>query len=81
MVFNKRMLYLWLQDYENYISYLCKAYKGDALPSACSGLSFNQVNEKNVIHPVSYKEIPAPALSSRAVSTLVSWVQKMATSM
>ncbi|XVF68464.1 hypothetical protein PTKIN_Ptkin11bG0004800 [Pterospermum kingtungense] len=69
------------EDYENYISYVCKAYKGTALPSACSGLSFNQINEKKVIHPVCYKEIPAPTLSSRAVSTLMSWLEKMATSM
>ena len=80
MVFNKRMLYLWLQDYENYISYVCKAYKG-ALPKACSGLSFNQIYGKKFIHPVCYKEIPAPTLSSRTVSTVMSWIEKMATSM
>lgn len=69
------------EDYENYISYVCKAYKGDALPKACSGNSFNRIHEKKLIHPVCYKETPASTLSSRTVSTVMSWIQKMAASM
>ncbi|XWS53375.1 hypothetical protein CRYUN_Cryun11dG0152200 [Craigia yunnanensis] len=69
------------EDYENYLSYVCKAYKGAALPKACSELSFNQIYEKKFIHPVCYKEIPVPTLSSRTISTVMSWIQKMATSM
>lgn len=80
-LFNKRMLYLWLQDYENYISYVCKAYKGAAVPKACSGLSFNLIYGEKLIHPVCYEEIPAPTLLSRAISSVMSWIWKMATSM
>ncbi|XVF20362.1 hypothetical protein REPUB_Repub11eG0191600 [Reevesia pubescens] len=69
------------EDYENYVSYVCKAYKGVALPRVCSGLSSNQNYEKKFTLPVSYKEIPAPTLLSRTISTLISWIQKMATSM
>ncbi|XVF05793.1 hypothetical protein REPUB_Repub05bG0203200 [Reevesia pubescens] len=78
VVVNGQPLY---EDYENYISYVCKAYKGATLPKACSGLSFNQIYKKTFIHPVCYKEIPASTFSSRTISTMMSWIQKMATSM
>ncbi|EOY34583.1 hypothetical protein QUC31_018366 [Theobroma cacao] len=69
------------EDYENYISYVCKAYKGAAVPKACSGLSFNLIYGEKLIHPVCYEEIPAPTLLSRAISSVMSWIWKMATSM
>ncbi|XVE58982.1 hypothetical protein DITRI_Ditri05aG0007400 [Diplodiscus trichospermus] len=69
------------EDYENFISYVCNAYKGAAVPKACNGLSFNHIYEKKRMHPVCYKEIPATTISSRTISTVMSWIQKMATSM
>ncbi|KAK8598309.1 hypothetical protein V6N13_094282 [Hibiscus sabdariffa] len=67
------------EDYENYLSYVCKAYKGDALPKACSGLTLNQIQDKETIHPVCYREIKIAA--SRTKATIMSWIQKMTTSM
>ncbi|KAM7259524.1 hypothetical protein ACFE04_015265 [Oxalis oulophora] len=32
------------EDYENFISYICEAYKGTALPTACSELKLSQVS-------------------------------------
>ncbi|KAB2038750.1 hypothetical protein ERO13_D03G142000v2 [Gossypium hirsutum] len=69
------------EDYENYISYVCKAYKGANMPKACSGLTFNQIYNRKTIHPVCYKEIPPSTLSSRTISTVMSWIQKIVTSM
>ncbi|GMI96935.1 hypothetical protein HRI_003362700 [Hibiscus trionum] len=69
------------EDYENYLSYVCKAYKGAAVPKACGGLTFNRIQDKETIHPVCYREMPASTLSSRTESTIMSWIQKMTTSM
>ncbi|KAK8683657.1 hypothetical protein V6N13_039710 [Hibiscus sabdariffa] len=57
------------EDYENYLSYVCKAYKGAAVPKACSGVTLNLIQDKETNHPVCYKEIPASALSSRTIPT------------
>ncbi|KAK9290175.1 hypothetical protein L1049_008341 [Liquidambar formosana] len=55
-----------LDDYERYLSYVCKAYKGSALPNACKSLQFNiNSSEKadqiqQVCHPVGAKNLTSP---------------------
>lgn len=42
-----------LQDYEDFISYICKAYKGNKVPGACTKYSSG-----NFIHSVKLKRFP-----------------------
>ncbi|GMG98185.1 hypothetical protein Nepgr_000025 [Nepenthes gracilis] len=70
------------EDYENFISYVCKAYKGSTVPSACNDLSRNSiVLKKNLenVHLVSYAEEnhPKETLLSRMQSSIRSWAHQM----
>ncbi|KAJ0020952.1 hypothetical protein Pint_32476 [Pistacia integerrima] len=46
------------EDYENFISYICKAYNGTALPKACSNITLNAVYKEKAepTGPVCNKE-------------------------
>ncbi|XP_057534939.1 gamma-interferon-responsive lysosomal thiol protein-like [Amaranthus tricolor] len=51
-----------LEEYDDFISYVCKAYKGP-LPSACKTASFTSaLREKTDRHPVCYPEQTAKTL-------------------
>ncbi|XP_034687975.1 gamma-interferon-responsive lysosomal thiol protein isoform X2 [Vitis riparia] len=68
------------EEYENFISYICKAYKGTSIPSACNELSLNTIVKENVnpAGPVCYtEETIKPTLSSIIGSTIKAWMQRM----
>ncbi|RVW56831.1 Gamma-interferon-inducible lysosomal thiol reductase [Vitis vinifera] len=68
------------EEYENFISYICKAYKGPSIPSACNELSLNTIVKENVnpAGPVCYtEETIKPTLSSIIGSTIKAWMQRM----
>ncbi|KAF4348539.1 hypothetical protein G4B88_020571 [Cannabis sativa] len=68
------------EDYENFLSYICKAYKGPAVPISCSELSlrnFDVVGAKPG-HFVSYKDQEKGlALWARIRSAMASWMSQM----
>ncbi|XP_040992017.1 gamma-interferon-responsive lysosomal thiol protein-like [Juglans microcarpa x Juglans regia] len=66
------------EDYENFISYICKAYKGVALPNACSKLNIIQGEKTNPNHPVCFGTIIL-ALAARIKSAITSWMHQMNT--
>ncbi|XAR60771.1 hypothetical protein NMG60_11034268 [Bertholletia excelsa] len=45
------------EDYENFISYICKAYKGTTVPNACSNLSLKTIlkGKEDTQHQVCYR--------------------------
>ncbi|KAL9265172.1 Gamma-interferon-responsive lysosomal thiol protein-like protein [Drosera capensis] len=64
------------EDYENFLSYVCKAYKGSTVPKACSEVSHIRTARDNPenFHPVCYSEKPAKAtLWTKIQSALSSW--------
>ncbi|KAI8523525.1 hypothetical protein RHMOL_Rhmol13G0081000 [Rhododendron molle] len=65
-------------DYENFISYICEAYKGTTLPNACSALSLNTIQKKkrNTRAPVCYREDATKLFSSRIRSAITSWLDR-----
>ncbi|XP_015874626.3 gamma-interferon-responsive lysosomal thiol protein isoform X1 [Ziziphus jujuba] len=66
------------EDYENFLSYICKAYKGVAVPKACREQSLNTIRTRKSKprRPVCYMEEKS-ALSARIRSAIASWMQKM----
>ncbi|XP_058198794.1 gamma-interferon-responsive lysosomal thiol protein isoform X2 [Rhododendron vialii] len=66
------------EDYENFISYICEAYKGATLPNACSALSLNTIQKKkrNTRAPVCYREDATKSFSSRIRSAITSWLDR-----
>ncbi|KAL6967730.1 hypothetical protein U1Q18_033541 [Sarracenia purpurea var. burkii] len=64
------------EDYENFVSYICKAYNGTARPNACTGLALDTIrNEKtNTRHPVSYIESATKSTLSKIRSAIISWM-------
>ncbi|PON85888.1 Gamma interferon inducible lysosomal thiol reductase GILT [Trema orientale] len=68
------------EDYENFLSYICKAYKGSAAQASCSELFFKtfQMEGAKPSHSVTYKEQEKiPILWARIRSTLASWMNQM----
>ncbi|KAJ0013421.1 hypothetical protein Pint_20541 [Pistacia integerrima] len=65
------------EDYENFISYICKAYNGTALPKACSNITLNTVYKEKAepTGPVCNKE--TTTWSTRIRSAITSWMRKM----
>ncbi|KAK2982729.1 hypothetical protein RJ640_025145, partial [Escallonia rubra] len=81
VVVNGEPLY---DDYENFVSYVCKAYTGTKVPEACSDLSRSSVRKKssNSIHPVCYSEDSEETTKStlsRIRSAVASWVHQVNT--
>ncbi|XP_021720992.1 gamma-interferon-inducible lysosomal thiol reductase-like isoform X1 [Chenopodium quinoa] len=65
-----------LEDFEDFITYICKAYKGPK-PSACNVVSFASVITKKTshVHPVSYTEQTIKAtLLMKMWSFIQSWM-------
>ncbi|KAJ0792259.1 putative gamma interferon inducible lysosomal thiol reductase GILT, Thioredoxin-like superfamily [Helianthus annuus] len=72
-------------DYTNFISYICKAYKGSNVPQACVDLSHPITGPKDIvkgIKHVCYKEEddvkPKSTLSEMISSMVASWMTKLA---
>ncbi|XP_021720993.1 gamma-interferon-inducible lysosomal thiol reductase-like isoform X2 [Chenopodium quinoa] len=68
-----------LEDYENFVSYICKAYKGPP-PSACKKASFASVLRGKIdhYHPVSYTEQTAKMQFLVNIwSSIASWTDQM----
>ncbi|XP_075636230.1 gamma-interferon-responsive lysosomal thiol protein [Castanea sativa] len=62
------------EDYENFLSYICKAYKGTAVSTACSKVSVNTVSGKvKAIHPDCY-ETRVLALAASIKSAITRWM-------
>jgi hypothetical protein len=69
-------LFLWPQDYENFVSYICKAYEGTAVPKGCSSVSLNttiQRGKAKPIHPDCY-DTGMLAFAARITSAITSWM-------
>ncbi|GMY10536.1 gamma-interferon-responsive lysosomal thiol protein-like [Fagus crenata] len=65
------------EDYENFVSYICKAYKGTAVTEACSKVSLNTVRGKaKPIHPDCYKT-RVLALVARIRSAITRWMGQL----
>ncbi|KNA08335.1 hypothetical protein SOVF_163510 [Spinacia oleracea] len=68
-----------LEDYENFVSYICKAYQGTP-PSACKKESFESVSRKRTAHVarVCYTEQTAKAqFLVNLWSSITSWLDHM----
>lgn len=67
-----------LQDYGNFLSYICKAYKGTPAPSSCSGLYAAELNKKgnmNIPAPVCYTGMTIKSMFSCITSVVMSWIR------
>jgi interferon gamma-inducible protein 30 len=69
---------LWLQDYENFVSYICKAYKGTAVLEGCSSVSLNTIQKGKAkpIQPDCY-ENGMLAFAARITSAITSWMDRI----
>ncbi|KAI7757892.1 hypothetical protein M8C21_032461 [Ambrosia artemisiifolia] len=82
VVVNDQPLY---EDYTNFISYICKAYKGSNVPQACLGLSHLTTAPKDTLKPlnhVCYKEevdVKSTSTLSEIISSMMaSWINVLA---
>ncbi|XP_059626435.1 gamma-interferon-responsive lysosomal thiol protein-like [Cornus florida] len=66
-------------DYRNFISYICKAYKSTKVPGACSSLSFktNPKEKENSILPVCCTEETKNSILSQMRSVIASWIRQV----
>ncbi|XP_019418104.1 PREDICTED: gamma-interferon-inducible lysosomal thiol reductase-like isoform X2 [Lupinus angustifolius] len=66
------------EDYENFLSYVCNAYKGTDTPQSCTKASLNAVpkGDAKPKHSVSNMERMIPTWE-KVRSTITSWMQKM----
>uniref|UniRef100_A0A2C9U4G8 Gamma-interferon inducible lysosomal thiol reductase n=1 Tax=Manihot esculenta TaxID=3983 RepID=A0A2C9U4G8_MANES len=66
------------EDYENFISYICKAYNSTAHATACSEASHytTQKGKGRPDAPVSYKERKMSTLSEQIISAISLWMKK-----
>ncbi|KAG8387664.1 hypothetical protein BUALT_Bualt02G0044900 [Buddleja alternifolia] len=64
-------------DYRDFVSYICKAYKGTATPSACSESSLGLIRKvkMNLINSL-YGEETFKSVLFRMGSAIVSWLQR-----
>ncbi|XP_010557194.1 PREDICTED: gamma-interferon-inducible lysosomal thiol reductase-like [Tarenaya hassleriana] len=68
------------EDYENFISYICKAYKGNAVPGACAKYSKNaphKVNLRRISSSVCQKGTQISDVFERVMSELNSWINNI----
>lgn len=67
------------QDYENFISYICKAYKGTNTPKSCSQVLLDtiQMVDAKSKHSVCDNESAVPNLWDLLRSTVTSWLTRM----
>ncbi|KAJ7959871.1 Gamma interferon inducible lysosomal thiol reductase [Quillaja saponaria] len=67
------------EDYEDIVSYVCKAYKGTSEPKACSQVYFKTVQRGKAkpMRSVCNKETMMPTLLERVRSAIKSWLRQM----
>ncbi|PSR86199.1 Gamma-interferon-inducible lysosomal thiol reductase [Actinidia chinensis var. chinensis] len=67
------------EDYENFISYICKAYKGTTMPNACSDLALKTIPKEKAYssHPVCYREEATKSTLSKIRSAIISWMEQV----
>lgn len=72
-------MFLVLQDYEDFIIYVCKAYKGTDIPKSCSQVLLNTVKlvKGKSEASVCDKEWVMPSLWAQIRSTITSWIPQM----
>lgn len=63
------------EDYENFISYICKAYKGNAAVPACNG-SVNVIQKDTKIKPFGFTKRSNSKLSTISLA-ISSWMKKL----
>jgi len=75
VVVNGEPLY---EDYENFVSYICKAYKGTAVLEGCSSVSLNTIQKGKAkpIQPDCY-ENGMLAFAARITSAITSWMDRI----
>lgn len=65
------------QDYENFISYICEAYKGTAVVPACNA-SVNVTRKGRKIKPFGFRKSTSNSkLSTTIRSAITSWMKKL----
>ncbi|KAL5580669.1 hypothetical protein UlMin_013111 [Ulmus minor] len=67
------------EEYEDFLSYICEAYKGIVVPETCAKLSLDTIKMKGArpSHPVTYKgKAKMPALQARIRSAIASWMNQ-----
>lgn len=76
VVVNGQPLY---EDYTNFISYICKGYKGTRVLEACTRLVDNAIALMKIrrIHSVCYKEKGISSLLEQIGSAILSWTPRM----
>ncbi|XP_010521972.1 PREDICTED: gamma-interferon-inducible lysosomal thiol reductase-like [Tarenaya hassleriana] len=67
------------EDYENFIGYICNAYKGNAAPGACAGNSGNALHRVSLkrISPVCRKGTRVSDVFDRVKSGFKSWMNSI----
>ncbi|RZC29678.1 Gamma-interferon-responsive lysosomal thiol protein isoform B [Glycine soja] len=72
------------EDYQNFVTYICRAYKGNVIPNACRSLSTrtNDSNEKvNSFLPVCYvdeaRNLTLPLVITRLLTSLVASISHL----
>ncbi|KAA8549451.1 hypothetical protein F0562_001135 [Nyssa sinensis] len=66
-------------DYRNFTSYICKAYKGTSVPTACSDSFLKTIPKENAIpiHPERYTEETRKSTLSRIRSAITRWMRQV----
>ncbi|KAL3518023.1 hypothetical protein ACH5RR_020612 [Cinchona calisaya] len=71
-------------DYRNFVTYICKAYKGTPVPSACGGLPAElsaadiiscKKGNMNILTPVCYTGVTIKSIFSGITSAVTSWMR------
>ncbi|KAJ8769793.1 hypothetical protein K2173_007653 [Erythroxylum novogranatense] len=67
------------EDYENFVTYICNAYKGTGPPKACNELSRYTIQRRNagVAGQVCYKEPIMSDITEMIRSTMTWWMQRI----
>lgn len=69
------------EDYENFISYVCKGYTGTEMPKACIDISLDIIprESSNDIHPVCYADETTnlALLLARIRSAITLWMHRL----
>jgi interferon gamma-inducible protein 30 len=66
----------FLQDYRNFVSYICKAYKGTDAPQSCNQVSHLSTVREVEAKSVCVRERVVPSLE-KIRSTIASWMSQM----
>ncbi|KAB1202254.1 Gamma-interferon-inducible lysosomal thiol reductase [Morella rubra] len=68
------------EDYENFLSYICKAYKGTTVLEICSEVESSSIMQRGREKPiisVCYGQTRMPAFAERVRSAITSWIRRI----